>query len=106
MKVIVIPQAERELRKASKDVLLDVYSLFEELEKGKNLGMPISRPLPMIGKGLHELRLSFQGGEYRVFYLIKVGTAIYVLHAGTKKKQKIDQKTTDLLRRRMKEVQG
>jgi phage-related protein len=106
MKVVVISQAERELRKTPKDVLLDVYSLFDELEKGKHLRMPISRPLPGIGKGLHELRLSSKAGEYRVFYLIKIGTAIYVLHATTKKKQKIDQKTTDLLRKRIKDVQA
>ncbi len=106
MKVITLHQAERELHKFPQNVLLDVYSLFEELEKGKSLGMPISRPLPSIVRGLHELRLSGKGGEYRVFYLIKIGAAIYVLHAGTKKKQKIDQKTTELLRKRAKEVQS
>ncbi len=33
--------------------------------------------------GLHELRLSGKSGEFRVFYLIKVGEAIYIIHAGS-----------------------
>jgi phage-related protein len=71
---------------------------------GKRLGMPISRPLPSLGKGLHELRLSGKAGEYRVFYVIKVGDAIYVLHATEKKKQEIDRRTADLIRHRMRSI--
>lgn len=71
---------------------------------GKKLNMPISRPLYSIAKGLHELRLSGKSGEYRVFYVIKVDDAIYVLHATVKKKQEIDKKTTELLRLRLRSI--
>lgn len=104
MEVIVLKQAERELKDAPKDVLIDVFSLFEELAAGKKLGLPISRPLPLVGKGLHELRLSGRAGEYRVFYVVKVSDAIYVIHATSKKKQTLDRKTTDLLKQRMRSL--
>ncbi len=66
--------------------------------------MPISRPLFSVAKGLHELRLSGRAGEFRVFYVIKVADAIYVLHATEKKKQELDKKTADLLKHRMRTI--
>ncbi len=104
MEIVVIKQAQRELKDAPKDVIADVFALFDDLAGGKRLGMPISRPLPAIGRGLHELRLSGRAGEYRVFYVIKVGDAIYVLHATEKKKQEIDKRTAELLRARMRSI--
>lgn len=76
------------------------------MASGKNLGMPISRPLPSIAKGLHELRLSSQAGEFRVFYVIKVGDAIYIIHAATKKKQALDKKTADLIKKRLRSIES
>jgi len=82
-------------------IVLDVKKMLAE---GKSLGLPISRPLPSIAKGLHELRLSSRSGEFRVFYFIKVGDAIYVVHACCKKKQAIDKRTTDLLKNRIRSI--
>jgi phage-related protein len=104
MDLIVLKRAQREIKHAPKDVVADVFALFDDLMAGKKLVMPISRPLPSIGKGLHELRLSGRAGEYRVFYVIKVEDAIYVLHATEKKKQEIDPRTADLLRTRMRSI--
>lgn len=104
MDLVVLKQAKRELRDAPRNIISDVFSLFEELMAGKKLAMPISRPLPSIAKGLHELRLSGSHGEYRVFYVIKVGDAIYVLHAATKKRQELNQRTADLLKLRMRSI--
>jgi phage-related protein len=105
LEIIVIKQAQRELKNAPKDVLSDVFALFDDLADGKKLGMPISRPLPSVGKGLHELRLSGRAGEYRVFYVIKVGDAIYIIHSATKKKQTLDRQTIELLRQRMRSLE-
>ena len=104
LEIVVLKQAQRELKDAPKDVLSDVFALFDDLAAGKKLGMPISRPLPSVGKGLHELRLSGRAGEYRVFYVIKVIEAIYVIHAATKKKQAMDRQTTELLKQRMRSL--
>jgi len=102
MEVLILKQAKKELLRAPKEIIMDVYALLDDLVQGKQLGLPISRPLFSIARGLHELRLSGRAGEYRVFYVIKTGDAIYVLHAAQKKKQQLDFKTADLLRSRLK----
>jgi phage-related protein len=104
MELIVLKQANRELKDAPKDIIEDVFALFDELMAGKHLSMPISRPLPSIAKGLHELRLTGRAGEYRVFYVIRVGAAIYVLHATSKKTEKTDRRTTDLVKSRLRSL--
>ncbi len=101
MSLVVIKQAHKELLKLPKEIKEDIFSLFEELSNGKMLSMPISRPLPGIGKGLHELRLTSRSGEFRVFYVIKPVLDIYIIHAMQKKKQKIDKRTTDLIQLRL-----
>lgn len=105
MEIVVLRQAEKELKEGPKELMQDIYSLFDELSQGKSLGMPISRPLPSIVRGLHELRLSGRGGEFRVFYFIKIGDAIYIIHAASKKKQAIDKKTIDLLKTRVRSIE-
>lgn len=105
MNLIVLKQARKELQEAPKDIIQDVFALFEDLMAGKMLSMPISRPLSSIAKGLHELRLSGRSGEYRVFYVIKVGAAIYVLHATGKKSQKTDRRTIELIKSRLRSLE-
>jgi phage-related protein len=105
LEIVVTTQARRELNEAPKDLLPDIFALFEDLARGRKLSMPLSRPLPSIGRGLHELRLSGRSGEFRVFYLVKVGDAIYVIHAATKKRQTMNRQTKDLLRTRMRNLE-
>ena len=104
MDLVVLKQVKRELSSAPLDVRADIFSLFGDLAQGKKLGLPISRPLPSIAKGLHELRLSGRAGEFRVFYVIRVGDAIYIIHATEKKKQELDKKTADLIRSRLRSL--
>ena len=104
MNIIVVAQAKRELRKASEEILSDAFVLFEQLAQGKKLSMPISRPLPSIAKGLHELRLPYRDGTYRIFYVIKINDAVYVLHGMKKKTQKIDKRTKELLLSRIRSI--
>ncbi|MBI2606836.1 MAG: type II toxin-antitoxin system RelE/ParE family toxin [Deltaproteobacteria bacterium] len=104
MEIVILKQAKRELRDATPNVIQDVFALFDDLVAGKMLSMPISRPLPSIARGLHELRLSGERGEYRVFYVIRVGDAIYVIHATEKKKNELDRKTAELLKTRIRSL--
>ena len=64
MDIVILRQVEREFKKIPKDVLSDTYALFDDLARGKKIGMPHSRPLPNIARGLHELRLSYIVMEY------------------------------------------
>lgn len=104
MELVVLKQAQRELKRAPPDTIEDIFALFDDLMAGKHLSMPISRPLPSIAKGLHELRLSGRAGEYRVFYVIRVEEAIYVLHATQKKTQKTDRQTIELIKSRIRSL--
>ncbi len=104
MEIVVLKQAQKELRRCPKEFKEDIYSLFEDLSKGKKLEMPISRSIANIAPGLNELRLSGMSGEMRVFYVIKVKEAIYVIHAAVKKSQKMQQQTIRLLKQRLKGI--
>lgn len=66
--------------------------------------MPVCRPLFSIKKGLYELRFSYQAGEYRVFYYMKIKEALYVIHAMQKKSQKIVPRVRDLLKFRIRSL--
>ena len=104
MDIVVLPQARRELKKAPNTVLSDAFALFNKLAHGIKLSMPISRPLPSIAKGLHELRIPYRDGAYRIFYVIKIDNAIYVLHGLKKKTQKLDKKTKEIILSRIRSI--
>lgn len=74
------------------------------LESGRQVSMPTGKNLSNIKKGLSEVRLKDSSGIYRVFYFIKKGDAIYMLHAFKKKTQKIPQKEIDIVLKRIKEI--
>ena len=63
--------------------------LFAQLAEGENLGMPVSRPMPSVGHGVHELRVKDRSGQYRVFYYTKKADAILVFHFFKKKTQEL-----------------
>lgn len=67
--------------------------------------MPISRPMPDIGKGVHELRIKKEGGQYRIVYFLKNKAGlIYFIHAFKKKTQATPKKNIELAKKRLKEV--
>jgi phage-related protein len=44
--------------------------LLRLLQDGHQLSMPLSRPMPAIAVGCHELRLTAEGTAWRVFYYL------------------------------------
>jgi len=86
MDLIIFKQAQKELKHAPKDIIEDTFALFEDLMEG------------------HKLRLSGRSGEFRVFYVIKTGKAIYVVHAGVKKKQELDKRVRQILQTRIRSL--
>ena len=48
--------------------------------------------------------LSGKGCEFRVFYVILIGDAIYIVHAKIKKKNEIDRKTIELIQTRIRSL--
>lgn len=74
------------------------------LADGTYLEMPLSRNLSNIYPGLRELRLKDRSGQVRVFYYVKKGDAIYMLHAFKKKTQGLPRREVETALRRLKEV--
>lgn len=95
---------EEFLKQQSKEIKSDFFDAVSLLVDGSLLGMPLSRPLSNICRGLHELRLKDASGQVRVFYFIKKGDAIYMIHAFKKKTQELPKKELDLTLKRIKEV--
>jgi phage-related protein len=75
-----------------------------DLQKGVHLGMPLSRPMPMVASGVHELRIRGEGTTVRVLYYVRKADAIVVFHAFQKKSQKTPSREIDLARQRLQEV--
>jgi len=82
----------------------DLADALARLDAGLSLLMPLSRPMPGIGAGVHELRLRDRSGQYRVIYVLRDRDDIYVLHAFKKTTQATPQRSMDLARQRLKEV--
>jgi phage-related protein len=78
----------------------DLADALARLDTGLSLSMPLSRPMPSIGRGLHELRLKDRSGQYRVI----LRDSIHVLHAFKKTTQATPQRTIAVVKRRLREV--
>jgi phage-related protein len=88
----------------SDDIRSDFFDAVNLLINGQNLTLPLSRNLSSIHAGLHELRLKDRTGQIRVFYFIKKGDAIYILHAFRKKTQELPKNEIEIVLKRIKEV--
>jgi phage-related protein len=104
MDIVVLTQCEKELKKFPDDVLGLVADAVAKLRKNQTLTMPLSRSLPSLGKGVHELRIKDKTGQYRVVYVLKVKDAIYLVHAFKKKTQTTPKKNVDLTIKRIKSL--
>src|SRR5947199_7108434 len=59
---------EKELADFPEEVRGDLADALAGLDQGLLLSMPLSRPTPSIGRGVHELRLRHRSGIYRAIY--------------------------------------
>ena len=95
---------EEFLQEQSEEILADFVDAVTLLTSGQVLLMPLSRNLSSIYLGLHELRLKDRSAQVRVFYFIKKGDAIYMLHAMRKKTQEIPRRDIRLILQRIREI--
>lgn len=76
--------------------------LLRELQRGKALLMPHSRPMPAIGARCHELRVIDEGLTWRIVYRVDPD-AIVIAEVFAKKAAKTPAAVLDACRRRLKE---
>jgi phage-related protein len=101
--IVVLSACQRELQRFPEEIRGDLADALARLDAGQSLAMPLSRPLPSIGTGVHELRLKDRSGAYRVFYVLPGAGIVYVLHAWQKKTPTTPKSALDLARKRLKE---
>ena len=72
-----------------------------QLDKVQRGGQPDDfKSMPVIGRGVEEIRVSDESGAYRVVYVSRRADAVYVLHAFHKKTQATPKKDIDIAKRR------
>jgi phage-related protein len=102
--ITTLSQCSREIADFPEEIRRDLADALARLDAGHILSMPLSRPMPSIGKGVHELRFRDRFGIYRVIYVLVGGGVIYLIHAFMKKDKKTPQPNVDLAKRRLKEL--
>lgn len=101
MDVVLLPQCQRDISDFPEEIRGEIVDCIALLRSGMLLSMPLSRPMPSVGKGVHELRLKDRSGQYRVIYFVKKADAIYLIHAFVKKTEKTSQRDLDVSLKRM-----
>jgi phage-related protein len=79
----------------------EIGFLLRRLQDGEKLALPQSRPMPVIGKGCHELRVNDENKTWRLFYFLDAD-AIVILELNEKKTQNTKQTVINACRRRLK----
>jgi len=76
--------------------------LLRLLQKGQAIGMPQSRPMPVVGPRCHELRVRDSGADWRIVYRLDAD-AVVVLEVFAKKTRATPKTVIDVCTRRLKE---
>lgn len=100
----ILKNCRAEILEFPEEVRGDLADALTRLQEGQMLSMPLSRPMPSIGRGVHELRFRHRSGIYRVTYCFAGGGMIYVLHAFQKKMAATSWQDIETTRRRLREV--
>ena len=79
------PRARAVLQSFPEAVRRELGKAIFDLQKGRKIPMPLSRPMPAVAPGVEELRVKDRSGAYRVFYLTRLETAVLIFHAFEKR---------------------
>jgi len=62
------------------------------------------KPMPSVGKGVEEIRVTDDSGAYRVIYVARRVESVYVLHAFQKKTQATSRRDIEIARKRFAQL--
>ena len=94
----------KEIKKLNPELGIRIAEILDFLAQGESLGMPLSRPMPDIAGGSHELRVKDERSQYRIFYYTKVSNMLLVFHFFKKKSQATPIKEIDLAQKRLRSM--
>jgi len=98
------PKALAFIRSQSPPIKREIGETLRDVQKGIHLGLPLSRPMPAVASGVHELRVRSATTAVRVFYITKLADTILVFHGFHKKTQKTPTHEIAVGQQRLKEV--
>jgi len=75
-----------------------------ELQKGRSLALPPSRPMPSIAAGAHELRVRDLQTSIRIMYCLRPSQGVLILSEFVKKTRSTPIPQIKLAQRRLREL--
>jgi phage-related protein len=85
----------------SRDARLEAGVLLRRLQQGEGLGLPHSRPMPVMGPQCHELRVRDAGHSWRIVYRVD-RDAIVIADVFDKKTRQTPKELIEVCRRRLR----
>lgn len=86
------------------DARHDVGCQLEKVQRGEQ--PDDFKPMPAIGKGVEEIRVTDDSGVYRVIYFARRMDAVYVLHAFQKETRATSKRDIETARKRLAQLLG
>jgi len=90
------------LREFPEDAKQDVGYQLDKIQRGEQ--PDDFKPMPMIGKGVEEIRAWDESCTYRVVYTARLLEVVYILHAFQKKTQATSKRDIELASKRYSEL--
>jgi len=81
---------------------LEAGFLLRLLQRGDRLSMPQSRPMPVIGRRCHELRVVDEDSTWRIIYRVD-SDAVVIADVFQKKTAQTPKRVIDVCKRRLKD---
>ena len=85
----------------SAEARIEAGVLLRRLQRGENIPLPHSRPMPAIGKACHELRIQDGNRTWRIVYHVD-GVAIVILDVFAKATQQTPKAVIDTCNARLR----
>jgi phage-related protein len=85
----------------SQTARIEAGYLLRLLQKGQALGLPRSRPMPVVGLRCHELRVRDAGADWRIVYRLDAD-AVVILEVFSKKTRAMPKSVIDTCIRRLR----
>ena len=89
----------------SKAARIEAGLLLRSLQRGENLSLPQSRPMPSIGPRCHELRIIDENVNWRIVYRIDQD-AIVILKVFEKKTNRTPPHVIEVCKKRLKDYES
>lgn len=86
----------------SREARIEAGTLLRRLQRGEKLSLPQSRPMPVIGRRCHELRIQDQDLIWRVMYRVD-HDAIVIAEIFSKKTPATPQNVIDICKKRLQQ---